>query len=134
MRLRVIGPRPTSLVDAWSHFDANFYARIAIAGYQPDPLAYRANFFPLQPLLAHLVAPLTGGNTYASSMVVANVSYLAALLGFAVLANRLWGERVARHTLLYLSVYPAALFLFAGYAEALFLALATWTFVAMRRG
>lgn len=134
LRLRVIGSRPATLLDAWSHFDANFYARIAVAGYQPGPLAYRANFFPLQPLLAHLAAPLTGGNTYASSMLVSNLSCLAALLGLAALANGLAGERVARHTLLYLLAYPAALFLFAGYAESLFLALAIWCVIALRRG
>lgn len=134
LRLRVVGPHSASLLDAWSHFDANFYARIAAAGYQPGPLAYRANFFPMQPLLAHVTAPLTGGNTYASSLLVANLSCLAALLGLSAIASRIWGERVARHALLYLLVYPAAFFLFAGYAEALFLALATWTFVALRRG
>ncbi len=134
VRLRVLGTRPTSFLDAWTHFDASFYSRIADAGYQPGPLAYRANFFPLQPLLAHLTSPVTGGNTAASSMLVANVSCVAALLGLAALANGLWGERVARHTLFYLILYPAALFLFAGYAEALFLALAAWSIVAMRHG
>jgi hypothetical protein len=133
IRLRTLGPRPTSFFDAWFRYDATFYARLAQAWYQPT-VAYRANFFPLQPLLARLTAPLTGGDTVASSLLVANVCCLVAMLGLAALANDLFGERTARHALLFFALYPVALFLFAGYAEAAFLAFATWSVVAMRRG
>jgi hypothetical protein len=133
LQLRISSPRPTSLLAAWYRFDANFYARLALNGYQSS-LAYRANFFPLQPLLAHLAAPLTGGDTGLSSLLVANVACLVAMLGLAALANDLFGERTARHALLFFALYPAAFFLFAGYAEAALLAFATWSVVAMRRG
>ena len=36
--------------------------------------------------------------------------------------------------MLYLTLFPSAFFLFAGYTEALFLALAIWCVVVARRG
>ncbi|HEV7126068.1 MAG TPA: mannosyltransferase family protein [Ktedonobacterales bacterium] len=131
--LRPIGPRATSFVDAWARFDATYYARLARDGYQPTVL-WRTAFFPLQPLATRIVLPLAGGNIYLAGIVVANLSYFAALLGLAALVSHEHDAAVARRAMLYLSLFPTAFFLFAGYAESLFLALAIWCFVALRRG
>lgn len=125
---------PATFLEAWYRYDANFYAQIARVGYQPGLLAHYANFFPLQPLLARLAAPLVGGDTVVSSLLVANACCLVAMLGLAALAHGLWGERTARHALLFFALYPGAFFLFAGYSEAAFLAATIWSVVAMRRG
>ncbi|MGZ3599325.1 MAG: hypothetical protein ACXVCX_03750 [Ktedonobacterales bacterium] len=138
--LHPIGGSANSFLDAWVRYDATLYARLARDGYQGSPF-YRAAFFPLQPLATAIVAPLTGGNWYIAGIVVSNVAYFFALLGLGMLAlhedsSAGDDQRVAaaRRAMLYLTVYPMALFLFAGYAESLFLALATWCLVAIRRG
>lgn len=131
--LRPIGPRPSSFVDAWARFDATYYARLAGDGYQAS-LPWRTAFFPLQPLATHIFLPLVGGNVYLAGIVVANLSFIAALLGLAALVSEDDDAAVARRAMLYLSLFPTAFFLFAGYAESLFLALAIWCVVALRRG
>jgi hypothetical protein len=45
----------------------------------------------------------------------------------------LFDESTARRATLYLALFPTALFLFAGYADALFLALAIWCVVMLHR-
>lgn len=138
--LHPVGGGKHSFLEAWTRYDATLYARLARDGYQASPF-YRAAFFPLQPLATAIVAPLTGGNTYIAGIVVSNVACFFALLGLGMLAlheaNGAGDDQqmaTARRAMLYLTVYPMALFLFAGYAESLFLALATWCLVAIRRG
>ena len=120
---------------AWTQLDAVYYARIAVDGYTPAPVA-RAAFFPLMPWLIHLAA-LPFGERYAvayvAALVVSNLCFLGALLGLGALALHDADAATARRAILYLPVFPSALFLFAGYAESLFLALAIWCVVALRR-
>lgn len=145
--LHPIGNGPHTFLDSWVRYDATLYARLARDGYHNSP-PYRAAFFPLQPLLTAIVTPLTGGNIYVAGIIVANIAFFFALLGLGMLAlhegsgadaslstiSDKQGLATARRSMLYLTVYPMALFLFAGYAESLFLALATWCLVAIRRG
>jgi Mannosyltransferase (PIG-V) len=126
-------PAPTFLA-AWSRWDAIHYSWLATHGYQTGPNAINAAFFPLQPLAVHLVAPLVGGNADLAGIVVANLAFIAALFGLAALAAREFDVATARRAVLYLAVFPTSLFLFAGYAESLFLALAIWSVVATRQG
>jgi hypothetical protein len=124
----------SAFVGAWYHRDAVYYGQIAAGGYEAGGHDYRAAFFPLQPLAIHLVAPLVGGNVAFAGLIVANLSYVVALLGIAALVGRDAEAGTARRTMLYLTLFPSALFLFAGYSESLFLALTVWSFVCIRRG
>lgn len=123
----------SAFVAAWSHWDTNFYVVIAANGYSRQFID-RTAFFPLQPLVMHLVAPAVGGNLYVAGMVTANVCCFFALLGIGVLASGEGNAATARRAMLYLALFPSAFFLFAGYTESLFLALAIWCVVAARRG
>lgn len=125
---------PANFVDAWSRYDATYYARLAHDGYQGGHLLYRAAYFPLQVVLTALAAPIAGGNTSVSAIVVANLSFFVALLGLGSLALRDADEPAARRAMLYVTLFPTAFFLFAGYAESLFLATAIWSIVCCRRG
>ena len=125
---------PANFVDAWARYDATFYARLAHDGYQGGRVLYRAAFFPLQVILTALTAPLAAGNTYVSAILVANISFFVALLGMGSLARSDADELAARRAMVYLTLFPTAFFLFAGYAESLFLALAIWCVVCCRRG
>ncbi len=125
---------PATFVDAWARFDATYYARLARDGYQGGHLLYRTAFFPLQVLFTALLGPLAGGNTYLSAIFVANISFFVALLGWASLALDDVDEPAALRSMLYLTLFPTAFFLFAGYAESLFLATESWCVVCCRRG
>ncbi len=126
--IRVTG----SFVAAWWRFDATAYTRISANGYTTSASADFA-FFPLQPLLTRLATPLALGDSALAGLLVSNAACLVALLGLATLATMLFDEAVARRATLYLILFPTALFLFAGYADALFLAVAIWCVVALHR-
>lgn len=139
--LAPIGPSGSGggwFLSAWVRYDATLYARLASDGYSSN-VPYREAFFPLMPWIVHLVTLPFGGShdiaQYIAAIVVSNAAYLVALLGLAALAQHLWPGTagVATRAMLYLTLFPASLFLFAGYAESLFLALAIWSLVAMHR-
>lgn len=135
--LAPIGSGTSSFVGTWVRYDASYYVRLAADGYSAAT-PWRDAFFPLMPWLVHIVALPFGPlgpryqAEYIATLVVSNAAYLAALLGLAALAVRDADAATARRAMLYLTIFPSALFLFAGYAESLFLALAIWCVVALR--
>jgi len=115
----------------WNHWDAIRYLAIAQHGYQTlNDLA----FFPLFPLLIAAFSYLLGGGSYLLiGTLLSNGALLAALFVLYQLAVEPLGEQVGRRTLLYLCIFPTALFFFAAYNESLFLLLTAGTFLALRR-
>ena len=61
------------------------------------------------------------------------VAGAVAIMGLYLLAAQEDGERAGRHAVVYLALFPYAVFMFAGYSEALFLAFATTAWLAARR-
>jgi 4-amino-4-deoxy-L-arabinose transferase-like glycosyltransferase len=115
--------------DIWARWDSDFFIRIAQDGYDKTSAA----FHPLYPaLLAGLGRALFGHYVLAGVLV----SLLAALGSFALLyrlaAARL-GANGARSAVLYLAVFPMALFLQAVYSESLFLLLVLGAFALGER-
>lgn len=116
---------------AWERHDALWFLRIASTGYAPDDGS--AAFFPLYPLLTGAVGRLLGDHWLLGAYVVSNVALVAGLTVLFRLTELELGEAAARRTVLYLSVFPTALFLFAPYTESLFLALTVGCLYAARR-
>jgi Mannosyltransferase (PIG-V) len=116
-----------------ARWDAVWYLRIADSGYRGSDA--RAAFFPLYPLLVRSLSTPLGGSP-AALLVAAYVVAMAAFVGALALLYRLvsleLGRPLARPTLLLLSVFPAAVFFGAPYAESLFLLLAVAAFLAAR--
>ena len=127
------GPLSVGVLDLWHRWDAVHFTDIATYGYfapETDPNA--AAFFPLFPLLidglmALGLEPRLAGMliTFIASVVAG--SYLYRLAEFEV------GEGAGRRALLYLFLFPTAVFLVAPYTEALFLAGAIAAFYYARR-
>lgn len=115
----------------WEHWDAARYIAIAQHGYQTkNDLA----FFPLFPLLTKIIARLLGGHGYLLvGTIISNGALLVSLFILYQLATEALGEKIGRRTILYLCIFPTALFFFAAYNESLFLMFTTGTFLAMRR-
>ena len=118
----------TGLLLSWDRWDALWYTSIAAHGYTaPDATA----FFPLYPLLIRIVT-LNGPWYYAAGLVLSNLAFLGAMALLRVLVAAEWGESVARRAVLYLTVFPTALYTFAPYNESLFLLFTLGTFLALR--
>ena len=117
------------VTDVWARWDSVHFLRIAEHGYS----ATEAAFYPLYPALVGVI-----GRVFFGHYVLAGVTVsLAATLGAFVLLERLAGERLggagARRAVLYLALFPTALFLQAVYAESLFLFLCLGAFALAER-
>jgi hypothetical protein len=119
------------LVGVWQRWDACWYGKIATFGYEAGENS--VSFFPAFPILVALVAPLVGGSVAAAGEIVAAVAYLVAGVVLLHLVAGDFGRGIARRTLLYLSVFPVAFFLFAPFTESLFLAASAGALLAARR-
>jgi hypothetical protein len=124
-------PTLQSVYRVWIGWDASHYAEIARGGYQEIS---QAAFYPLFPLLEHLLAPLVGGSPEIAGIVIANAASLGAFLALYALVERDLNRHVARRTLLYLVLFPSSMYLVAAYTESLFLLLCLGMFLALRAG
>jgi hypothetical protein len=118
----------------WLGWDGAHYARIAREGYAHR---WETAFFPLFPILEHILATNILQNPYAAGVagiIIANLCALAAFALLRILVEREFGRETAQRTLLYLAVFPTAFFLAASYAESLFLLLSIGAFLCLRRG
>jgi hypothetical protein len=121
------------LVDVWARWDSVWFLRIAEHGYGAAEEATAA-FYPLYPLLVGLLGRILLGHYVLAGVLIS----LAAALGSFALLHRLaepkLGVEGAARAVLYLAVFPFALFLQAVYSESLFLLLALAAFVLAERG
>lgn len=108
----------------WLRWDTEWYVEIARKGYDYIPnTSSEIGYFPVYPHLMRWLSPLFG-NPIAAGMVISHLCLLGALmLLYRLTLDETGDVRIARRTILYLLLYPAALFLFAPYTESLFLLL-----------
>jgi hypothetical protein len=121
-------------MEPWQRFDTTHYLHIARVGYRPDEPVFSVRP-PLYPLMIRWLGTLLrGGHRYlVAALLVSSAAALGYFVLFALLARDTLGHREGSWALLYLSAYPWAFFLLAGYAESLFLALSALAFLASRR-
>jgi hypothetical protein len=119
------------LLASSARWDASWYLQIANSGYGSN-LA-RTAFFPLYPLLIHVVAWVVRSPVIAGALI--------SLAAFAVALTLLYrlvrldhSPRIAQVTVMLLAFFPMALFFSAVYTESLFLALSLATTYAARQG
>jgi hypothetical protein len=118
----------------WDRWDVGLFRKVAQFGYDGRPEHYAdvgvEAFFPGAPLVlraVHLVVP----DWTAAGLVM---SLLAGALASVALGRLAVLEGApASRAVLYLVLSPYAVFLFAGYSEALFLALALWGWLLARQ-
>ena len=119
-----------AFTDVWARWDSVFFVRIAEHGYDHASAA----FYPLYPALLWALGHVFFGHYVVAGIVVS----LASLLGAVVLLHQIAEERLgadgARRAVLYLALFPTALFLQAVYSESLFLLLVLGAFVLAERG
>ena len=108
-------------LEPWAHWDGVWFIRIAVDGYGAH--AQSQAFFPLYPLLVRGVAVVTGHNYVVAGLVVSLACYAGVMVVLFKLAQALLGPRVALWSVVFISVFPTALFFQAVYSESLFLVL-----------
>jgi hypothetical protein len=79
-----------------------------------------------------LIAWPLGGDVALGGLIVAGISYVVAITGLYRLVARDFSPEVAQRTALFITIAPAALFLFAPFTEAPFLAGTVWAILAAR--
>jgi hypothetical protein len=119
----------------WDRWDVGLFRKVAEFGYQGYPTRFPDKgveaFFPGEPLLLralHLLVP----NWIAAGLVLSLLAGAAASIALGRLAA---AEGIAPgRAVLYLVLSPYAVFLAAGYSEALFLACALWGWLLAKQG
>ena len=120
------------MLDVLTSWDGLWYMDIVRHGYPrevPPNVTYhvdaaRAAFFPLFPMLgraADIVLP--GGDSFAVLTLNTVLGFIAVVL-IALLAAKLYGERVGRTTATLVALFPGSFVLTFAYSEALMLVLA----------
>jgi hypothetical protein len=126
VRTVVVPFRQSKFVEIFAAWDSGWYLDIARRGYywSADGQSSIA-FFPLYPMLVRAVAwPFGGGDraVWLAPISGSAVSYFLALVALHRLTERVSGDReTARRTVLYLAIFPFALFFTRVYAESIFL-------------
>ena len=123
------------LLFSWFHWDVLHFVSISVHGYAGME---NTAFFPLWPLLQHIVGIGLGGvdptSYYIAGLLLSNLCFYIVLALLYQLIAVDFDPATARRALFCLSFAPYALFFFAGYTESLFLLLCVATFLLLRRG
>lgn len=126
--------RDRSLVGLWRRWDALWYVQVATHGYvwRPPPRQSDLAFFPLYPLTIRALTRVTPLSADGAGLLVAAVAFAAALYLLHRLVAHDLGPLVAERAVSYLGLFPTALFFFAAYSEALYLACSLGCVYALR--
>ncbi|MGC0417109.1 mannosyltransferase family protein [Embleya sp. AB8] len=125
---------PPPLISRWEQWDWLHFRHIAQDGYFPDTGVpdNREAFFPGFPLLLRAVRLVVPSWT-VSGLLISFVAGAVAVLALARIARAESADpRVGPRAVFFLLLSPCAVFLAAGYSEALFLALALTAWSAAR--
>ena len=120
------GPHLSLIFNTFAQWDSGWFIRIANHGYD---VKQSSAFFPLYPLVVRGVAEVVRSTVVAGVLVSVVSAGIAAVAVFRI-ARRLVGESVASDSVLFLALFPLAFVFTAVYADGLFLALASWSFLA----
>jgi hypothetical protein len=110
-----------ALLGIWERFDTLWYLRIAARGYD-EPAA--VVFYPLYPWLIRVLGELTG--PIAAALLISTVATFFYFWGLTRLARNEFPTLQPLRTVVLAAVWPASFLLFAGYTEALAIALIVW--------
>ena len=127
------GPLDHGIIALFDRWDGPLFARVAEFGYtDPRTDPHATAFFPLFPLLLRALHA-TGLSYAAAGMLITIAGSVIAGAFLYRLAEEEIGEGSGRRALLYMMLFPTAVFLVAPYSEALFLAGAVAAFYYARR-
>jgi hypothetical protein len=109
--------------------DSGFYRGIAQHGYSGNPL--RGAFFPLFPLVIHLMSYLTVGDYMVAGLLSMIACGAASAVAVWALADRVCGRRVADRAVVLYCFFPGAMTFGILYSEPLAIALGATALLAL---
>jgi len=129
------------VIDVLTDWDGAWYLRVAQNGYPrtiPHPVdwfdpAARAAFFPLYPRLVHIADRILPGSTKGAALAVSWVLGALAVALVGLLALQVFDARVARRTMILMSLLPGSFVLSYAYSEGLLIVLAAATLWFLHR-
>jgi hypothetical protein len=121
-----------AFTDVWARWDSVWFLRIAEHGYDAASGAASA-FYPLYPATVAGLGRALFGHYVLAGILISLAAALAAFLLLYRLAEERLGAEGARRAVLYLAVFPFALFLQAVYSESLYLFLTLAAFALAER-
>jgi Mannosyltransferase (PIG-V) len=121
------------LVDVWARWDSVWVLRIAEHDYGAAEEGAAA-FYPLYPLLVGVLGRILLGHYVLAGVVISLAFTLGSLVLLYRLAESKLGTEAAGRAVLYLAIFPFAVFLQAVYGESLFLFLTLAAFMLAERG
>ncbi len=110
-----------ALLGIWERFDTPWYLRIAERGYD---LPAAVVFYPLYPWLILELSGLAG--PIAAALLISTVAAFFYFWGLLRLARSEFPNAQPLRTVMLAAAWPASFFFFAGYTEALAVALIVW--------
>lgn len=117
------------LFGSFAQWDSVWFIHIADFGYDSREITA---FFPLYPLVVAGLAAITR-STIVAGVVVSLVAGAVAVLVLKRIAGQVLSRGAQRDTILLLALFPLGYVFTALYSDALFLALATGSFLAAQR-
>lgn len=118
--------------DIWLRWEGIRFLAVADHGYVgPESTPNATAFFPLFPLLLRALTAIGIPGVLAGMLISAVASWVA--LAYLYLLSEEHGRGTGRRAVLYLALFPTAVFLIAPYSESLFLAGAIAAFYYARR-
>jgi hypothetical protein len=124
---------PVPFLERWARWDWRHLQTIAEHGYGGAPGTGLEAFFPGLPLLLRAVHVLVP-NWIVAGLMISFVAGAVAVVALSRLAELDHPAGAGERTVLLFLLSPCAVFLAAGYTEALFLAFALPAWLAARRG
>ena len=121
-----------AVTDVWARWDSVWFLRIAEHGYGSAKGAAAA-FYPLYPAAVALLGRVLFGHYVLAGILVSLAASFASFLLLHRIAEERLGADGARRAVLYLAVFPFALFLQAVYSESLYLLLTLAAFMLAER-
>ena len=116
-----------ALLGIWERFDTLWFLRIAERGYD---LPAGVVFYPLYPWLIRGLSGLA--DPMAAALLISTVAAFFYFWGLLRLARSEFPNTRPLRTVVLAAVWPASFIFFAGYAEALTVALIVWSVVRAR--
>ena len=102
--------------NVWSRWDSAYYVEIATQGYNHENVA----FYPFYPFLIRICNVITS-NGHASGLIIANLSYVLAMVILFRYVRENFDKLTAKNTILIISLFPTSFFFSAVYTESTFL-------------
>jgi hypothetical protein len=121
-----------AVTDVWARWDSVWFLRIAEHGYDAASGAASA-FYPLYPAAVGGLGRVLFGHYVLAGLLVSLVAAFGSFLLLYRLAEERLGADGGRRAVLYLAVFPFALFLQAVYSESLYLLLTLAAFALAER-